>query len=237
MNTRIRTKILVIGSNKKLLRSLSRFLEEQKFAVKLISGGTLGLKEALTNKYQLIIIDPAEGKFERLLNDMKFFREKGCNTPIILIQNHPTIEEQIKAYNTGANILHRKPINLPLLLAKVNKLLSDNYVRPEIQLKDILLRPSQRRLFRANKEIYLTRTEFDFFLLLMKAHGSVLSRNYIMSNILNYNRDINQSAVDTMISRIRKKFGEERSPVIETVQGKGYRLGSFYTESRELSYK
>ena len=237
MNTRIRTKILVIGNNKKLLKSLSQFLEKQNFSIKSVPGGNSGLKEALTNKYQLIIVDPVEGKFERLVKDLKLFREKGCNTPIILIQNNPTIEEQIKAYDTGANILHKKPINLPLLLAKINKLLRDNYVKPEIQLEDIILKSSQRRLFRAGVEIYLTRTEFDFLLSLMKANGSVLSRNYIMSNVLNYNRDINQCAVDTMVSRIRKKLGINKPSVIETVHGRGYRLATSYIGSREISYR
>jgi len=237
MNIRNRTKILIVGNDKKHLKIYSDLLNKEQFYTHRMTKGLSSLKVALTNKHQLILIDSGENRIEALLEGIKFFRQTGSKIPIILIPHSVTVESETKAYKAGIDIFHRKPVNPQLLLAQIDKLLNGAFVRTEVQMGDMLLQPKQRRLFRKNKEIYLTRTEFNFLLLLIKADGSVLSRNYIMSNVLNYNRDISQCAVDTMVSRVRKKLGREKLSVIETVQGRGYRLGSSYTKSRGLSYK
>ena len=232
-----KTKILVIGDNKEFLTVLSNLFRNEPISTTTISKNVSAIELALTNKYQLILIDSGDSRKQALFEGIAFFKESGCRTPIIIIPDNFNTEDEIQAYRVGVNILHKKPINPPLLLAQVNKLLNDNLLRTEIQMDDIFLKPREGKILRSGREISLTCREYRFLLLLIKHNGSILTRNHIISNIFNYNNDVSQCAVDTMVSRIRMKLGRNKKEVIETITGKGYRLGSTYAEKRTILYQ
>ena len=239
MDSKYKTKILVIGKDKKLYNILSNILNKDLFFIKPAKNGILSMKEVLSNKYQIIIINIHNRKETKIL--VKSFNNteyKFPKTPIILISNKITTDEEIEIYKAGINIIHQKPVNPKLLLVQIDKILNENYMGIEIQMGDILLKPRQRKIFRGNTEINLTRTEYDFLLLLIKNNGGVLNRNQIIDRVFKYTRDVNHCAVDTMVSRIRKKLDRRKEEVIETVPGVGYRLSSKYTDNnKDFCYK
>jgi len=225
-------KILLISNKRNTSENLSHFLKKQNLFIKILLPGTTTLKETLTNRFQLILINSQEKDFNNILTEIEIFRQKGCKTPILLIRDTSKIEEEIDAFNAGINLLHKPPVNFHLLLAEINKLLEDSYPIHAIERKDLLIRPREGRCFRSGEELFLTKSELDLFLLLIKTNGSVLTRGSIMSNILNCNRDITPCAVDTMICRLRKKLGRSKNVIIETVRGRGYRLSTDYLERK-----
>lgn len=192
-------------------------------------------KEILTNKYQLVIFDSDKDLTEKAVNEMRMFLDAGFNARIILLTESTDMENEIKACEAGISIYHKKPINQKLLIAQIKSVLSQDIPCEDIQLRDILIKPQERRLCRNNREVVLTPTEYDFLLLLIKENGKVLTRNQIIRKVMNYNHDVTPCAVDTMVSRVRKKLGREEKPVIETVHSTGYRLSSFYaTKNRRF---
>jgi len=238
MNSKYKTKILVIGKDKKLYNILSNILNKELFFIKPAKNEILCIKEVLSNKYQIIIINTYNRKdIKALVRSFNNSESRFTKTPTILISNKITADEEIEIYKAGINTIHPKPVNPKLLLVQIDKILNENYMSIEIQMGDILLKPRQRKIFRENIEINLTCTEYDFLLLLIKNNGGVLNRNQIIDRIFKYTRDVNHCAVDTMVSRIRKKLGGGREEVIETVPGVGYRLSSKYTDSKNFCYK
>ena len=229
MKNRDGTKILIIGNNEGLINSLSITLKKKNFSLTCSKQSIFALKESLTNKYQVIIIEMGEKRRENIFEGISFFRKTGLSTPMILVYKHLTPEEEIEAYKYGIDIFHKKPIKPKLLEAQVEKVLNDKYIVNDIKISNLHVKPKERKLFLDTEEICLTITEYNFLLLLIKNNGIVLSRDQIIRNVMNYNRDVSSCAVDTMVSRIRKKLGNQGKSVIETVPGCGYRLGSEYT--------
>lgn len=228
-----KTKILLISNDRKLFQSFHSLFSKTEYLVKHVPH-IYGMKESLTNKYQIVVIDYQENLCFDLFKNIKLFKNTGSKSHIILLIDTLNSEDEIKAYKEGIDLCHRKPINLELLETQIEKILSFEIPNEEIHLKDIIIKPKERRLIRDDKEIYLTRTEYDFLLLLIKENGRVLTRNQITRQIMNYNHDVSLCAVDTMISRTRKKLDKNKKEVIETVQCKGYRLSSFYIEKKSF---
>lgn len=238
MNSKNKTKILLIGNDKLLLNTLSNILNNRNFFIKIAKKGIPSSKEALTNRYQIIIINVnSRTEIDEFTEKLKMFKSKGNKTPVIFVTHKLTQAEEIEIYQAGVNIIHEKPINPELFTVEINKLLNEHFIYTEINMKDIVLQPRRRKLFRNNKEIHLTRTEYDFLLLLIKNNGGVLNRDQIIRSIFKYTRDVNHCAVDTMVSRIRKKLGRENKKVIETVPGIGYRLSDEYIGNKNIFYK
>jgi len=237
MNYRGSIQILILSNDIKLSQDLQEFFKQANLKSKSFPKDKNSLDEALKNKYPLIIIDTEDDDFDEILTNISFFRKAGNNIPIIIILKDSSPEKAIKAYKAGVNICYKGKVNPNLLLAKTERLLNENLVSIEVSIKDILIQPRKRKFFKKGKEINLTRTEFDFLLLLFKNNGSIVRRDYVINNILNYNRDASEAAVDTMVSRIRKKIGPGARKIIETVPGQGYRLGEEYLKDLDITYK
>lgn len=102
---------------------------------------------------------------------------------------------------------------------------------------DIEIDLTSRVIKRKQKEINLTKSEFNLLLLLIKNREMVISREKIITNILNNNKDIGYAAVDTMISRVRKKLSQYGSEsVIDTVVKVGYRLNPIYIKNCKIKH-
>ncbi len=195
-----------------------------------------GIQKALSNKYDLVLIDlqdTSETYFDILIR----IRYINRNIPIIILGDKEETENEINSYKFGANLFHPKPLNFPLLEAEIRQLLFYKLKNVLVIMKDIKIDLTSRIIKRKQKEINLTKNEFNLLLLLIKSREKAISREKIISDVLNYNKDIEYAAVDTMISRIRKKlsqYGNEN--VIETVVKIGYRLNPSYIKNCKVKH-
>ncbi len=228
------SKILLIENNRELSLLIQKYFQKHNKYVDICHDGEIGLKKSLSNKYDLLIIDtkipPIDG-----ISILRQIREIGNEKPCVITTNHVDIQEEINCYKFGANFFHRKPICFELLNIQINMLLKQKLLNQNIFMKDITIDIKKRLLYRKGNIVKLTKTEYELLIMLTKSNGSIISRENIIANVLNYNKDIEYSSVDTMISRIRKKLSEYGTQqVIETVTRQGYRISLDYIENSQI---
>lgn len=222
-------KILLIDDDLNLTIVLKRFLELKNFNVQVRYDGTSGLQSAKTNRYDLIIIDitlPHINGFS-LLEKLRLY---GIDTPTIMTSDKYSLDFEIESYKLGTNLFHKKPIEFRLLEVQVKSLIQNNY-KEIFQVGDIKLDLDSRTIYKQNKSIHLTKLEFALFMLFLKSNGKLYSRDEILTKVFYSNKECSYSAVDTLISRLRKKLGDlEGENFIETVFKSGYRMNKFYLQ-------
>ena len=232
----LRPKILLIEDDANLVLILSKFIKSIRFDVHSSYTGKMGKDMALTNKYQLFIIDIKlpDTKGFQLIDEIRDI----SNKPIIVITGDQSEDNEINTYKYKANVFHKKPIKYDILEAQIKSLISLRKTGNIINSLNIFI-DIDKRIFKINdEEIYLTSTEFNFILLLLNSNGRVFTRKQIISNVMNYYSVNSDSCVDTMVSRIRKKLINRNDySLIKTINKFGYTINSNYLKNitREFS--
>ncbi len=231
LSQKFRPSILLIIYDANIAWLFQKNFLETEFILNIAYNPETGIRKALSNKYDIVLIYPQDAS-ETCFNTLTRIRDINRNIPIIIFGDREKTEIEINAYKLGGNLFHHKPLNFPLMEAEIRQLLFDKSRKIFVRMRDIEVDLTSRTIRRKQKEIKLTKTEFNLLLLLIKHREKAISREKIITDILNYNKDIEYAAVDTMISRVRKKlakYGNER--VIDTVVKIGYRLNTSYIKN------
>jgi len=221
-------QILLIEDDLTLAFFIKKKLEFKGHILKVVDNGKIGLEQALTNKYAVLLVDISLPEISGL-KIVERVRTIGLKTPIIMITDYNIPTNEKESFSKGANIFHRKPLDFDLLSIQVNSLLG--YFGPAgiVEIGDLHLELSKRVLKKNGEIISLTYKEFEVILLLIMMQGGVLSRQDIINRTLKGVHDSQEGSVDTLVSRIRKKLGDYlNNPTVETVHGKGFRLNLAY---------
>ena len=150
--------------------------------------------------------------------------------PIIFLTACSEAEDRVKGLEAGADDYVSKPFDTRELLLRVAKVLSRSHsvstteaAPVRMQIGSIVLDESIHQVTVDGAEVVLTATEFRLLKLLMERKGRVQSRDSLLTNVWNYESDIETRTVDTHVRRLREKLGSSAS-VIKTVRGVGYRI-------------
>ena len=155
--------------------------------------------------------------------------KKLSSVPIIFLTARGEVEDRIKGLESGADDYLSKPFDtkeLALRIGLIFKRMAKEQEKPEnarLEVADIVLDEELHRVTVAGKLIDLTATEFKLLRLLMQRKGRVQTRENLLVNVWNYDTDTETRTIDTHIRRLREKLNE-RSELIETVRGVGYRI-------------
>lgn len=230
-----RPTVLIVEDCANLVLTISEFIKTLHLNTDYAYNGKDGIKKVLENKYQLAIIDlglPDITGFEIV----RKIREIN-NKPIIVITGSKEQTDELKAYKLNINIYHYKPLNYEILEAQIKSLINPNLKGNIVKTLGIYI-DIDRRIVKNNEKILnLTKTETDFLIMLIESKGEVFTRNQIVSNILNNFKNPSIYSVDTMVSRIRKKFNVplEKS-LIKTINGIGYAINPIHFEDIKREY-
>jgi len=150
------------------------------------------------------------------------------SVPIIFLTARGEIEDRIKGLELGADDYVSKPFDSKELILRIGTIFKRMGADRgsggrQLQARDVVLDEEMHAVTVANVPIDLTATEFKLLKLLMERKGRVQSRENLLVNVWNYDTDTETRTIDTHIRRLREKLGE-RSGMIETVRGVGYRI-------------
>jgi heavy metal response regulator len=219
-------RLLVVEDEKKVAGFIKKGLEEEGYAVDLVSDGHEGLWMALDGAYDLILLDinlPGMDGLEVL----RELRKKELRTPVLLLTVRATIEDKVLGLDTGADDYLTKPFAFQELLARVRALLRRRVEAelPLLQVADLTLDPARRVVFRGQEKIDLTTKEFALLDYFMRNVGRVLTRTMIAEHVWDYDFDPMTNVIDVYVNYLRKKIDVGREPkLIRTVRGAGYVL-------------
>jgi two-component system OmpR family response regulator len=219
-------RILVVEDERSLAGFISRALSSEGYAVRVANDGLTGEGIALGDDMDLVVLDvmlPGKSGLEVL----RAIRSTKPELPVILLTARGGVEDKVDGLDLGADDYVTKPFSFDELLARVRANLRNRGQRSSAQLEsgDLSLDLRTRRVVRADREIELSRREFDLLAYLMRHPGQVLSRAQILDAVWGHDFDPNTKVVETYISTVRRKLGNGTSAApIETVRNAGYRL-------------
>lgn len=222
-------KLLVVEDNQKIADYLRQGLKESGYVVDLANNGVDGLHHALTESYDLIILDIMLPKLDGL-TILQTIRNTQETTPVLLLSAKDQVADRVKGLEMGADDYLVKPFDFSELLARIRSLLRrasspsviDNTI---LRIADLELDIKRRYVVRSGTRIELTAKEFMLLELLIRRQGEVLSRSLIASQVWDMNFDSNTNIIDVAMRRLRSKVDDQfHNKLIHTIRGMGYVL-------------
>lgn len=222
-------KILIVEDEIKISEYLRQGLTEAGFSVDLARNGLDGHHLAITESYDLVILDVMLPDVDgwRILQAL---REAGIQVPVLFLTARDSVDDRVKGLELGADDYLVKPFAFAELLARVRTLLRRGTapaIETTLNVADLELDLMSRRVTRAGQRISLTTKEFALLELLLRHRDEVLTRSLIASQVWDMNFDSDTNVIDVAIRRLRAKIDDAFEPkLIQTVRGMGYMLNA-----------
>lgn len=221
-------KILIIEDEYNLADAISSMLKGKKYSVEIKTDGEDGLEEALTDVYDLIILDvmlPHKNGFEIL----KELRDEKISSKILMLTAKNTIDDKLIGFNNGADDYLTKPFHMEELMARVNvQLRKTNNINSDIiELGDIMLNIKSMELCNKNEnhKVKIIGKEFMLLELFMNNPNRVMEKEQVFVKIWGYDTDSDINTLEAYISFIRKKLKLIKSKVnLKAIRNMGYVL-------------
>lgn len=216
-------RILVLEDNETLALGISHALRNAGYAVDVLHDGEEGKNVLEYEPYDLLVLDLGLPDVDGM-DLLKTLRKRHSPLPVLIISARDKLDQKILGLESGADDYLCKPFALEEVVARVNALLRRALQQGQslISVGDLSFDTITRTLTCKEERIDLSSREISIFEYLLLHANQVLSKNNIASHITAFDDDFNPTAIETYISRLRKKLGE--SVTLETVRGLGYML-------------
>lgn len=221
-------KILIVEDEKKVASFICKGLEEEGFETDIASDGSVGIKKALSQKYDFIILDlniPQINGFEVC----KEIRKHNTLTPVLMLTALGTTKDKLDGFEAGTDDYLLKPFEFKELLARIKvflkrtneKVLHNNILK----IADLEMNLETKIVLRSGKSIDLTSKEFQLLEFLLRNKNKVVSRVEIAEKVWNITFDTGTNVIDVYINFLRSKVDKEYpNKLIHTKIGMGFIL-------------
>jgi two-component system, OmpR family, copper resistance phosphate regulon response regulator CusR len=220
-------KVLLIEDEPKVAAFIKKGLEEQAFEVDQAYDGTFGVKLALQNEYDVIILDVILPHMSGL-EVCREIRKQNPTVSILMLTALGTTDDKITGLDAGADDYLTKPFEFKELLARMralNRRGSDNSTGEKLSIADLEMDVVKKTVTRAGKPINLTAREFALLYYLLRNKERVVSRVDITEQVWETSFDTGSNVIDVYINFLRKKIDKDHpAKLIHTLVGMGYVL-------------
>jgi two-component system response regulator MprA len=219
--------LLIAEDDRAVRDSLTRALELEGYAVIAVGNGAEALDAAASAQPDVVVLDVSMPIVDGL-TVCKVLRADANRVPILMLTARTETRDRVAGLDAGADDYLPKPFELDELLARLRALLrrasTDGAADADlVQLADLRLDPAARRAWRGERELELSKTEFDLLELLVRNQGVVLDHSTIYDRIWHYDFGPDSKNLAVYIGYLRRKTEAEGEPrLIQTVRGVGY---------------
>jgi len=222
--------ILIVDDDLEIRKLLGRYLTDQGYRVSLASDQRTMKEALLINEVSLIVLDVLlpDGSGLDICRDL---RREESEIPVIILTALKEDVDRIIGLEIGADDYLGKPFNPRELLARIRAVLRRRLTQ-EIQLSQVLehrfgkfkLYPGIRQVLDETElPLDLTASEFELLLAMVRRPGRLLSRDQLLELTNRGTEDVFDRSVDVLMSRLRKKLGDnDEFQMIKTVRNGGY---------------
>lgn len=235
-------RVLMVDDDIELCEMVAEYLTLEDFAVTPVHDGPSGIERARSGEFSLVLLDvmlPGLNGFE-VLRRLRASDAPGANVPVLMLTARGQAVDRIVGLEVGADDYLAKPFDERELVARMRAILrraasitppgAGDAAHPAdsgreiVRLGDVSVDVGARIAHRGDEELILTAVEFDTLILLLRAAGSVVSREHITREVLDRKLVAFDRSVDTHISRLRRKLGPHPNGAerLKTVRGIGY---------------
>ncbi len=223
----MRERILVVDDEKDICNILQFNLENEGFEVEVAYSAEEALKK-LSDSHSLVILDV-------MMEGMSGFkmaekvRKEGNTVPIIFLTAKNAENDMLKGFSLGGDDYITKPFSVKEVLARVKAVLKRTAMAQSSSTKwvygDLVIDMSSNRVTVKDKEVPLTKKEFEILALLVQSAPTILTRSEILNKVWSDNEFVLDRTVDVHITRLRKKLGDYASLILNR-SGFGYYLNT-----------
>jgi len=217
-------RILIIEDEKQMAQLLEMELVHEGYMVDTAYDGIAGLDILENADYDLVLLDimlPGLNGIEVCKKLRQF-----SNVPVIMLTAKGDVNDKVTGLDAGANDYLPKPFAIEELLARVRVYTRGgvpNTAKNRLELNDIVMDNEKHQVWRAGKEIELTKKEYDLLKMLLINKNVVLSRDQLIEGVWGYDYEGEANVVDVFIRYLRSKLDDGfEKKVITTVRGVGY---------------
>ena len=220
-------RILIVEDEVRAAAYLRQGLSEAGFSVEVAHDGVEGEHLALTQAFDLLILDvmlPGRSGWEILASVRRM-----SQTPVLFLTARDRVEDRVRGLEAGADDYLVKPFAFSELLARVRTLLRRRpQAEPDVlRVADLELDLARHKAWRDGVRVTLTAKEMALLALFMRRRGEVLSRTLIAEQVWDMHFDSDTNVVDVAVRRLRAKIDEPfELKLIHTLRGVGYVLES-----------
>ena len=220
-------RVLLVEDDPSLSRSLAAQLEQAGYSVERSTDGREGLYYAREYPVDLAIVDlglPSMSGVELI----KQLRADGKDYPILVLTARDRWQDKVEVLKLGADDYVVKPFNVEELLARVDALLrrAGGWAQSELVCGPIALDTRTQDVKVNGTKLELTTFEYKLLEYLMLHAGEVLSKTQITEALYSEDFERDSNVIEVFIGRLRRKLDPDNSyKPIETLRGRGYRLG------------
>lgn len=208
--------VMIVDDEKTLVKILKTYFENEGFNVIDVSNGEDAVKKIDECKIDLVILDWMIPKLNGI-EVCKYIKEN-MNVKVLMLTAKTQVDDELEALEVGADDYMKKPFDLRILIKRAKKLLN---IDKDITFNDIRINFNDKKVYKNNEILNLTKIEFDLLDCFLNNKGIILSRDKILSLVWGVDYEGDYRTVDTHIRRLRVKIGEE---FIKTYRGIGYSL-------------
>jgi DNA-binding response OmpR family regulator len=221
-------RALIVEDDRAIAEFVARGLREAGFAVDQAADGATGLELALSEPYDVAIVDLMLPQRDGL-SLIDELRRRGRTPPVLILSARRSVDDRVRGLQAGGDDYLTKPFAFAELLARVQALVRRATRAPEpttLTIGDLTLDLLSRKVTRGGTPIELRPREFALLEYLMRNPSKVVSKTMILSHVWDYSFDPQTNIVDVLVSRLREKIDRPFDhKLLRTVRGVGYVLG------------
>jgi two-component system OmpR family response regulator len=220
-------RILLVEDEEPIRDLVATALRFTGFTVEAAASGPEGLALARNDSWHLLVLDVNLPGLDGFSLTRKL-REGGQDVPVIFLTARDDPADLREGFTGGGDDYLTKPFSLEELVLRIEAILRRGRgranERARLTVDDLVLDDDAHRVWRGEREIDLSPTEYRLLRFLMMNAGRVLSRPQIIEHVWDYGYAIEPSGVETYISYLRRKLDDREARLIRTVRGVGYSL-------------
>jgi DNA-binding response OmpR family regulator len=218
--------VLLVDDDPAIRRAVAAGLELEGFVVIGASGGRAALEAVERVRPAVILLDLSMPDLDGL-EVLRRLRASGDQVPVCVLSARDEVDDRVAGLQAGADDYVVKPFALEEIVARLHALLRR---RPAgageaLVVGDLRLDPSTRDARRGERELELTRREFELLQLFLRHPGEVLDRRRLHEEVWGYTFDPGTNVADVFVGYVRRKLEQDGEPrVLHTVRGVGFVL-------------
>jgi DNA-binding response OmpR family regulator len=223
-------KILIIEDEKELASSITSYLSQEKYVCECVNDFAFASEKIDLYDYDCLIVDIMlpDGSGLDIIKNLK---KNKPETGVIIISAKNSLDDKINGLDIGADDYLTKPFHLSELNSRLRSVIRRRSFagNNEIVFEKLKVLPDKSQVFIDNKEIILTKKEYDLLLFLITNKGRVVTKESIAEHLWGDNIDMVDSFdfIYNHIKNLRKKMMDAGGKdYIEAVYKMGYRLNS-----------
>ena len=219
-------RILVVDDEPSIVDAVATALRYEGYQVDEAATGRDAFEAVVRQKPDLVVLDWMLPDIEGIEVGRRL-RERGLKTAILFLTAKDATENKVDALRAGGDDYVTKPFSLAEIVARIQAILrrtAGDLPGDVLRFADLLLDERRHEVFRADKKVELTATEFSLLRYFMLNPRLVLSKPQILQNVWRYDFGGNSNVVETYVSYLRRKLDAAGPSLIKTVRQAGYML-------------